>query len=472
MNEIVRDLMQSPADPCASFPHLGAFESTRLIGSDTDILGTTRHLERWESDLELLRSAGLRDLRYSVPWHRIEKEPGNYDFTWFDGPMAYMQSHGMEPILDPLHHVSFPQWLHQGFANPLFPAAYERFILRLAQRYPWANRYTVFNEPLPTTIFCSLNGLWYPHYASDDCFVRMAMNTATAICRASKILRQINPQVQFVHVETAETHRPLDKRSEKWSHFANCRRFLMHDLILGSITPAHELYPYLTDHGFTREEMYWFIDNRTSIDVLGLDYYVHSEMEWCWDKVRRCASIRGPVNDPVGFASIGKDYADRFRLPVLLSETNLRGSYQDRLTWLKFMEEQCEALASQVDFRGFCWYPSIDSTDWCHLCTKATGTVDPQGIWGLDEDRWNRHASELSEYYIRLARGLIRSADIPAYGFSPDTAKGLSGFEKLMSHWPGRRVQGEHNQELPSHEAPHNLPKFRRQNRLFAATAE
>ena len=432
----MKELIPSALQTCAPFPHLGAFESTRLIGSETDILGTTRHIERWESDLELLRSAGLTELRYSVPWHRIEREPGIFDFTWIDGPMKYMHAHGMDPILDPLHHVSFPCWMDQGFANPEFPVLYERFILRLARRYPWANRYTVFNEPLPTTIFCSLNGLWYPHYASEDSFVRMAVNNARAICRASQALRRVNPHVKFVHVETAETHRALDKRSEEWTDFANCRRFMMHDLILGAVTPAHELYPYLTAHGFTTEQMQWFIDNRASIDVLGLDYYVHSEMEWYWDNELQRANIRGPVSQPDGFARIGKVYADRFRLPVLLSETNLRGSYLDRLTWLKFMEEQCEVLASQVDFRGFCWYPSIDSTDWCHLCTKATCTVDPQGIWGLDEQRWDRHASELSEYYIRLARGYIRSADIPAYGFSPNTAEGLAGFEGLMAHWP------------------------------------
>ena len=88
--------------------------------------------------------------------------------------------------------------------------------------------------------------------------------------------------------------------------------------------------------------------------------------------------------------------SDRAKVPVMLSETNLRGSYLDRLTWLKFMEEQCETLARELDFRGFCWYPSIDSTDWCHLCTKATGTVDPQGIWRLDRNRWKRHASEVA----------------------------------------------------------------------------
>jgi hypothetical protein len=71
--------MKHVHDLCA-FPHIGAFESTQLPGSGNDVLGTTRHIERWRSDLELLRSASLMHLRYSVP-SRIERVPGVFDFS-------------------------------------------------------------------------------------------------------------------------------------------------------------------------------------------------------------------------------------------------------------------------------------------------------------------------------------------------------------------------------------------------------
>lgn len=433
--------MSQPLRP--RYPHLGAFESTRLVGTGTDILGTTRHIERWQSDLELLRHAGMVDLRYSVPWHRIEESPGQFDFSWFDGPMSYMETHGMRPILDPLHHVSFPTWLNQGFAQPDFPRYYSRFIVELARRYPWADRYTIFNEPLPTTILCSLTGDWYPHQQSDDCFVRMAINVSKAICMASHALQQVSPAVQFVHVESAEAHWALDRKSEEWVEFVNHRRFLMHDLILGTVDRSHVLFPYLQRHGFTTEQMSWLQENPGRIDILGLDYYAHSEMDWYWDSRLGRANIGAPVQSPAGFLPLGKSYAQRFSVPVFLGETNIRGSFLDRLTWLKFMEEQCETLAAHVDFRGFCWYPSIDSTDWCHLCTKATGMVDPQGIWGLDEQRWHREPSELSAAYSALARGLIQSPEIPAYRFGPRAVRGLDGYEALMTHWAERHLQAE-----------------------------
>jgi hypothetical protein len=87
-----------PLPAGARIPHLGAFESTKLMGTGTDILGTTRHIELWRSDLELLAGSSIKVLRYSVPWHRIEKELGVFDFSWFDQPMNFMREHGLSPI--------------------------------------------------------------------------------------------------------------------------------------------------------------------------------------------------------------------------------------------------------------------------------------------------------------------------------------------------------------------------------------
>jgi hypothetical protein len=127
----------------------------------------------------------------------------------------------------------------------------------------------------------------------------------------------------------------------------------------------------------------------------------------------------------------------------MLSETNTRGTFEDRLTWLKHMEEECESLAASVDFRGFCWYASIDSTDWGHLCLKAANAVDSQGIWGLEASRWKRIGSDLSDNYAGLAFGPVRAADITPYGLSEDAGGLLCGYAYKMRHWNTWRDQEE-----------------------------
>lgn len=142
-----------------------------------------------------------------------------------------------------------------------------------------------------------------------------------------------------------------------------------------------------------------------------------------------------PVNTtPRGFTSIAKDYVERFQRPIMLSETNVRGTVEERIGWLKFMESECEKLVDDgVDFRGFCWYPSIDLTDWANLCTAATGVTDPQGIWTLHPESMERIDTELSRLYSALAKGEIGSKDIPEYGFEGELHARLRGYTQLSN---------------------------------------
>ncbi len=89
-------------------------------------------------------------------------------------------------------------------------------------------------------------------------------------------------------------------------------------------------------------------------------------------------------------------------------------------------------MHSGVDFRGFCWYPTIDTTDWSHACTKLTGQVDPQGIWSLEGPHMERVATELSDTYGALARGEKRAADIAAYPFGPELRERVRGYRQWM----------------------------------------
>src|SRR5205085_8570234 len=102
--------------------------------------------------------------------------------------------------------TSFPSWLHQGFANPAFPELFVAFTEAFAERYPWVSRYTIFNEPLPTTLFCSHTGMWYPYLRSENDFVAMTVNVCKAICLASAALLRRNSAVELVHIDTCEYH--------------------------------------------------------------------------------------------------------------------------------------------------------------------------------------------------------------------------------------------------------------------------
>jgi beta-glucosidase/6-phospho-beta-glucosidase/beta-galactosidase len=414
---------------------LTGFESTYMPDHDTDVLETTRHHDLFGHDLELVAKAGIRTLRYPVPWHRIEREGGFYDWTWMDSVMRAMEDLGLDPIVDPIHHTSFPAWLERGFLDERFVDSYTRFVLAFADRYPWVRRYTPFNEPMPTTLFCGDQGIWKPYKRNERHWLRMARNVAFAVSRVSRLLKSGNPNIEIVHVDTCEAHHAMDAKSVPWARYLNERRFLLHDLILGRVDRKHPLHWFVEEHGLavedgiSEEDLDWLVENPAQIDVLGLDYYAHSEQQF------HEGGSYIPSLAPYGFAEVAKQYIEYFNLPVMLTETNIRGYVSDRISWLKYMVEQSEQLVAQgVDWRGFCWFPFIDSTDWDSLLRCACNHLDPVGIYWLDDDR-ARHASELSKVFSALARGKITSQDIPAYRFQEPVRTELQGFMPQMQHW-------------------------------------
>jgi beta-glucosidase/6-phospho-beta-glucosidase/beta-galactosidase len=415
---------------------LSGFESTHIFGSGKDVLELTKHTELFEEDLRLAHGCGLDLMRYSAPWHSIERVPGVYDWSWLDRALSCMRDFGIQPIIDPLHHTSFPEWLEGGFANRNFPELYLKFCTALAERYPWIRHWTVINEPFVTTWFCGHEAKWYPYRRGGENFVPMILNVVEAINRVSRMLVETLPEVCLVHVDAAEKHRAVDDISEPHARFHNEIRFLVPDMVLGKVDSEHALYDYLRGYGASEERLAEFRENPARIDILGLDYYSHCELEWC---------ARGrvyPNRAPEGLVPTALEYATRYRLPLMLTETNIRGFVSDRISWLKFMVEQCEQIEREIaplglSFEGFCWYPFIDSTDWDSLVTEANCNIDPQGIYYLDADH-RRNASELSEIFLKLSRGEISSEDIPAYRFQTPLDETLSAFMPMMDHWQWR----------------------------------
>ena len=415
--------------------YLTGFESTYMPDHDTDVLETTRHLDLFQHDLESVAQSGIRTLRYPVPWHRIEREPGAYDWLWMDSVMRTMLDLGLDPIVDPIHHTSFPAWLEKGFLDDRFVDTYVSFVLAFADRYPWVRRYTPFNEPMPTTLFCADEGIWKPYKRHERHWLVMARNVAFAVSHVSRLLKQGNPGIEIVHVDTCEAHHAMDEKSVPWVRYLNERRFFLHDLILGRVDKDHRLYWFVKEHGLraqngiSQDDLAWLQENPAQIDVLGLDYYAHSEQQF------HESGSYIPSLAPYGFAEVAKQYVKYFDLPVMLTETNIRGYVPDRLSWLKYMVEQSEQLLAEgVDWRGFCWFPFVDSTDWDSLLRCACNHLDPVGIYWLDENR-ERHASEFSAVYAALARGEITSRDIPAYRFQAPVSTELAGFMPQMHHW-------------------------------------
>jgi len=404
---------------------IGAFESTYLPAHDTDVLELSGHTERWQKDLDLLEAAGVTRLRYPVRWHRIEAEPGHYAWDETDRIFDHFQARELRPIVDLVHHTSYPRWLEQGFLDPRFADAYLRYCEAFAARYPWTHEYTVFNEPFSTLHLAGFEGIWPPYLRGTAGFVSLLRNVLPAMTEASRMYRDLLPHAQHVYVDTCEGHSGVDAYGELYAEILNDRRFFILDVMSGrAIDPDRPYAAELRAAG--GEDLLEIAPGR--VDVVGLDYYAHSE--WCFSE----SFSVSPSPQPVGLAALAHQYHDRYGLPMLLTETNIRGYAPDRVSWLKYTLEQCEeARAEGVPLDGYCWFPFIDSVDWDSLLANADGHVDPVGVYWLDENL-ERRSSSMSEAFIAAASGTL-AADLPAYRFQPPIDRWLQGLLPQMEHW-------------------------------------
>ncbi|WP_157970590.1 glycosyltransferase [Nakamurella deserti] len=398
---------------------LAGFETTFVPRYGVDSAELTGHLDHWAADLEAVRGAGVRHLRYALRWNDIERSPGEYDWERTDLELAALRDSGMVPVVDLLHHTSYPRWLRQGFADPDFGSAYRAFAVGVADRHPWLPAYTLVNEPFATLFLAGHEALWPPYRSGLAGFRELLLNVLPSVSQVAAHWRQRLPHAAHVWIDTAEHHRGAGRHAE-YAALANDRRHVVLDLITGhDLRAGRPFLDVLLDDPAMRAMVGTLAP--LQVDVLGLDYYPHSE--WFYDD----AGGHAPSPSPLGFAAVAGRYGDRYGLPMMLTETNIRGLPSDRVTWLKYMVEQYEqALRAGVPLRGFCWFPHVDSCDWDSLLARAGGRRDPVGVLTVDEDR-RRRRTVLTEAWESVAAGAA-AADLPAYRWQPPNDVELAGF--------------------------------------------
>ena len=155
------------------------------------------------------------------------------------------------------------------------------------------------------------------------------------------------------------------------------------------------MYEYLLDNGMTREEYHFFLDNRLKQHcILGNDYYITNEHRVAADGSTRAAG------DVFGYDEITRQYYDRYRLPVMHTETNLaQGPNGDEaVNWLwKEWANVLRVRNDGVPIVGFTWYSLTDQVDWDTALRERNHRVNPLGLYDLD-----RNIRPVGEAYKQL----------------------------------------------------------------------
>lgn len=346
-----------------------------------DALATTDHYNRWREDFFLTRELGIGYLRYGLPYHRVNPAPGVYDWSFADEAMREMRRLNIEPILD-LCHFGMPDWLGNSFQNLEFPQAFARYARAVAERYPWVTLYTPVNEIFVCAKFSALFGWWNEQQTSERAYVTATKHLVQASLLAQREILAVQPRALFIHSESSErTHTacgcpPAHDRVD-WE---NQVRFLALDLLYAHEV-RREIYCWLLDNGLTSGEYAWFMENGTRRRcVLGNDYYVSNE------RILQHDGSVSHVGEVFGWYLVTREYYERYRMPVMHTETNLTDP--DGPASVVWLWKQWQSLLLMRDegipVLGFTWYSLTDQVDWDTALREPNLRVNPLGLYDLD----------------------------------------------------------------------------------------
>ena len=285
------------------------------------------------------------------------------------------------PIVD-LCHFGVPDWIG-NFQNPDFPALFARYASDFAKRFPWVQLYTPVNEMYICAVFSARYGWWNEQMTSDQAFVTALKYIVKANVLAMQAILAVRPDAIFIQSESSEYFHAENPKAIGIAETLNSERFLSLDLNYGRRVNS-DMYEFMTDNGMTRDEYHFFLNNKIKQHcILGNDYYVTNEHRVSADG---STAASGEI---FGYCEITRQYYNRYHLPVMHTETNLKEgpNGDEAVFWL--WKEWANVLRVRNDgipILGFTWYSLTDQVDWDSALRENNGTVNPLGLYDLDRN--------------------------------------------------------------------------------------
>lgn len=321
----------------------------------------TQHYSSWEEDLALVAASGADTLRWGIPWYRVEAEPGVLRWDWVDKVVDRIGELGLTCVVD-LMHYGTPLWLENSFLHPDYPARVAEYAAAAAERYGAVlHAWTPLNEPMINAVYCGERGTWPPYLTGQGGLVRVLLPLAEGIVATQAAIRSVQPDASFVHVDAGSRYTG-DRPGKHDRAFLEHRRFLAQDLVMGRVDDAHPLHGWLLEQGATVERLASLRERPAPPDVIGVNYYPGFTTSHLSEAGEQ------PVEaGTAGLVDLVQLYAERYELPVMITETSRGGPREDRERWLaESLEVVAQLRGEGVPLVGYTWFPFIALVDWLY----------------------------------------------------------------------------------------------------------
>ena len=302
------------------------------------------HYHRYEEDFAILKSLNMNAFRFCIEWARIEPQEGAWDAAAIAHYRTYLRTlkkMGITPVVT-LFHFTLPEWFMAkgGFEKrrniKYFVYYVEKVLSELGRDIEWI---VTINEPTVYAGESYLEGHWPPNKTRKRDLLRVLCNLVVAHKKVYKLTRARKKwKVSMAH------------------HLIYC--YPGDDAIL-SRASARVAHYFLNTWVLRRV--------RQHSDFLAINYYF----------ARRIYGYR--VHDPyLKVSDLGwdmqpdklqyllEDVAERYRLPIMITENGLAdGTDSQRQWWLtETIKAMHEALKRDIKLIGYLHWSLLDNFEW------------------------------------------------------------------------------------------------------------
>jgi hypothetical protein len=219
---------------------------------------------------------------------------------------------------------------------------------------------------------CGKRGLWPPYLRGDVGYIRIMLQLVRGIIATVEAIKEVDPLSIMVHVEATGLSRAIRQDLESLAVEEQRRGYLAYDLLVGSVTHDHPLFPWLVRSGASVDMLDEIARHPISLDVLGLNFYPQWSTQHLYVDPKGRLAYRAHEEDGVGFAGVINDYYQRYKAPVIITETSAFGSEELRARWLKSSVEAVKYLRSQrIPVLGYTWFPMFTMIDWRYRHSRS-----------------------------------------------------------------------------------------------------
>jgi beta-glucosidase len=369
--------------------------------------------ENAERDFDIARDMGMKALRLSLEWSRIEPEEGIFDPTAlqrYRQMLEGLHQRGIEPIVC-LHHFTHPRWFEQrgAFLQADAPQLFERFTREVVNAVgDLCRMWVTFNEPNVYAACGYVLGEFPPgHKGQLLNALRVNRIQARAHVRAYRAIHELVPGAQVGWAQHYVVFEAMPGMANRW--VAGLLDRLFNHTFFDLIETGRLGFPFGLLNGRDDEV-------KGCCDFVGLNVYSRFHVAFNPRSAKTFfADVFVPAHVPQGDAGVDRPYGEAYPQaigdavkraaglgkPIYIMENGVPDAEDQIRPWLivNVMRELYGLIAQGYDIRGYLHWTLTDNFEWNEGWKLRFGLV------ALDPETQHRTMRSSAKLFSEIVRG-------------------------------------------------------------------